>query len=84
VYLDDQTGQPRWALVGTGLFGTRQSFAPVRGCRLDGELVVVPVSKEQVKHARNIDPDADISENEQDTLRHHYTGYLGTIEETSG
>ena len=63
VYLDDQTRQPEWILVETGLFGTRQSFAPIRGSRLDGEqLVVLAVSKDQVKDAPNIDPDARISE----------------------
>jgi hypothetical protein len=50
VYSDDQTGQPEWILVETGLFGTRQSFAPVRGSRFDGDqLVVLAVSKDQVK-----------------------------------
>jgi hypothetical protein len=29
IYLDDQTGQPEWALVNTGLFGTRSSFVPL-------------------------------------------------------
>ena len=51
VYLDDQTGQPLWVLVETGLFGTRQSFAPIHGSRVDGELVVLAVSKDQVKDA---------------------------------
>ena len=41
VYSDDQTGQPEWILVETGLFGTRQSFAPVRGSRFDGDQLVV-------------------------------------------
>jgi PRC-barrel domain len=84
VYLDDQTGQPRWLLVETGLFGTRQSFAPVHGSRFDGELVVLAVSKDQVKDAPNIDRDAHLSEGEQDSLRQYYRGYLGTAEETSG
>jgi hypothetical protein len=83
VYLDDQTGQPRWVLVETGLFGTRQSLAPIHGSRLDGELVVLAVSKDQVKDAPNIDPDAKISESEQDALRQYYSGYLGTAEGTS-
>src|SRR4029078_4222043 len=57
VYLDDQTRQPEWILLENGLFGTRQSFAPIRGSRLDGEqLVVLAVSKDQVKDAPNIDP----------------------------
>src|SRR5437764_9460035 len=84
VYLDDQTGQPQWVLVETGLFGTRQSFAPIHGSRLDGELVVLAVSKDQIKGAPNIDPDADISESEQEALRQYYSGYLGTAGETSG
>jgi hypothetical protein len=81
VYDDDQTGQPRWILVETGLFGTRQSFAPVHGSRFDGEqLVVLAVSKDQVKDAPNIDSDAHVSESEQDVLRQYYSGYLGTAE----
>ena len=84
VYNDDQTGQPLWVLVETGLFGTRQSFAPIHGSRLDGELVVLAVSKDQVKDAPNIDSDAHLSESEQDALRQYYSGYLGTAGETSG
>src|SRR5947207_15713503 len=78
VYHDDQTGQPQWVLVETGLFGTRQSFAPTHGSRFDGELVVLAVTKDQVKDAPNIDSDAHLSESEQDALRQYYSGYLGT------
>ena len=84
VYLDDQTGQPLWVLVETGLFGTRQSFAPIHGARLDGERVVLAVSKDQIKDAPNIDQDSHISESEEDALRQYYSGYLGTAQETSG
>jgi hypothetical protein len=80
VYLDDQTGQPQWVLVETGLFGTKDSFAPVHGSRFDEELVVLAVSKDQVKDAPNIDRDAHISDSEQDALRQYYSGYLGTAE----
>lgn len=82
VYLDDQTGQPLWALVETGLFGTRQSVAPIHGSRLDGEVVVLAVSKDQVKDAPNIDKDTLLSDSEQDILRQYYSGYLGTGSET--
>jgi hypothetical protein len=81
VYLDDHSGQPLWLLVETGLFGTRQSFAPVHGARLDGEVVVIAVSKDQVKDAPNIDKDGHISESEEEALRQHYSGYLGTAGE---
>jgi uncharacterized protein YrrD len=80
VYLDDKTGRPLWVLVETGLFGTRQSFAPIHGSRFDGELVVLAVSKDQVKDAPNIDTDAHISESEEEALREYYSGYLGGAE----
>ena len=74
VYQDDQTRQPMWVLVETGLFGARQSLAPIRGSRLDGEqLVVLAVSKDQVKDAPNIEPDAHISDSKNDALRQYYS-----------
>ena len=30
VYQDDQTGQPAWLTVHTGLFGMNESFVPLR------------------------------------------------------
>jgi uncharacterized protein YrrD len=84
VYLDDQTGQPVWALVETGLFGTRSSFAPIHGSRLDGELVVLAVSKDQVTQAPSVDRDAHLDDSEQDALRQYYRGYLGPAGETGG
>ena len=74
VYLDDQTGQPQWVLVETGLLGTQKSFVPIHGSRFDGELVVLAVSKDQVKDAPDIDEDAHISESDKDALRQHYRG----------
>jgi hypothetical protein len=63
VYRDEQTGQPLWVLVETGLLGTRQSFAPIHGSRLDGEqLAMLAVSEDQVKNAPDINADAHISQ----------------------
>jgi hypothetical protein len=39
---------------GDGLFGTQQNFAPIHGSRFDSELVVLAVSKDQVKDAPNL------------------------------
>ncbi len=42
LYADDDTGEPTWVTVKTGLFGTSQSFVPVEGARSeDGNLVVL-------------------------------------------
>lgn len=45
---------------------------------------MLAVSKDQVKDAPNIDQDAHLSESEEDALRQHYSGYLGTAEQTGG
>jgi uncharacterized protein YrrD len=77
VYFDDQTGQALWLLVETGLFGARQSFAPVHGSQIEGERVLLAVSKDQVKDAPNIDSDAHVDDSDQDALRQYYSGSLG-------
>jgi uncharacterized protein (TIGR02271 family) len=62
VYLDERTGQPVWATVSTGLFGTRQSFAPIYGSRFDGDQVVLAASRDQVSDAPNIDADGPVTD----------------------
>jgi uncharacterized protein (TIGR02271 family) len=76
VYLDDQTGDPLWVTVATGLFGSRQSFAPISGSRFDGENVRLAVSKDTIRDAPNVDDDEHISSSEQDALYEYY-GYAG-------
>src|SRR5438270_8893728 len=72
LYCDKQGGQPEWALVNTGLFGTKKTFVPIRGASPAGEDVKVPVSKEQVKNAPRIDADQELSESEERQLFDHY------------
>ena len=75
IYLDDATGQPEWVTVSTGLFGTKESFAPLQGSRLDGENVQLAVSKDLVKDAPNIDSDGHLEDSENDALYAHYADY---------
>jgi len=72
VYADQQGGQPEWALVNTGLFGTKKTFVPIRGANPNGEDLSVPVSKQQVKDAPRIDADQELSEDEERRLFEHY------------
>jgi uncharacterized protein (TIGR02271 family) len=72
IYLDDQTGQPEWALVNTGLFGTRASFVPIAQATAHGDQVQVPFEKQLVKDAPNLDPDGHLSETEEQELWRHY------------
>jgi uncharacterized protein (TIGR02271 family) len=72
VYADQQGGQPEWALVNTGLFGTKKTFVPITGANPNGEDLTVPVSKQQVKDAPRIDADQELSEDEERRLFEHY------------
>jgi uncharacterized protein (TIGR02271 family) len=78
VYLDDDSGQPTWITVSTGLFGTRDSFAPLYGAGLDDEDVILAVSKDQVKDAPNVEDDEHVDDAEQQELDDYYAGLLGT------
>ena len=72
IYLDDRTGEPEWALVNTGLFGTRSSFVPLAQATEADSHVRVPYEKQLVKDAPRIDPDRHLSEAEERHLWRHY------------
>ena len=72
IYVDDQTGEPEWALVNTGFFGTRSSFVPIAQATARGDQVQVPYDKQRVKDAPNMDPDGHLSEQEEQALWRHY------------
>jgi uncharacterized protein (TIGR02271 family) len=72
-YVDDQTGEPEWITVNTGLFGTNESFVPLRNAELTGDGLTVPYSKDQVKDAPKVDPDdGHLDESEEQRLFSHY------------
>jgi hypothetical protein len=73
ILLDRQTGEPAWAAVKTGLFGLKHTLVPIRGADVTGEKEVrVPLQKEQVKDAPRIDPDGELSPDEERKLWEHY------------
>jgi uncharacterized protein (TIGR02271 family) len=85
IYEDKQTGQPEWALVNTGLFGTKKTFVPLRGASPVGEDVRVPVEKAHVKDAPGIDADGELSDTEERELFSHYDlGYETDVDASSG
>jgi len=78
VYLDDQTGQPDWITVNTGLFGTKENFAPLAGASFTGDDVVLPFGKDVVKDAPNVNDSSHLDEDEQASLYSYYQQYMGT------
>jgi uncharacterized protein (TIGR02271 family) len=72
VYLDNESGQPEWVTVRTGLFGTKESFIPLAEARWTGDHLEVPYEKSRVKDAPQVDADADIEPDEEERLYAYY------------
>jgi len=72
VYTNDQSGQPEWLTVSTGLFGTKETFIPLADADLSGDRVTVPFTKAEVKDAPNVDADGHLSPEEEQQLYSYY------------
>jgi uncharacterized protein (TIGR02271 family) len=83
VYVDDQSGQPLWVTISTGLFGSKESFAPLYGSSVSENGLQLAVTKDMVKDAPGVDPDGHISDEENDALYRYYDGYLGDAAQTT-
>jgi len=70
----DESGQPVWASVKTGLFGMNESLVPLHEAQLTGDRLQVPYEKAQVKDAPNVDvePDEPLDEKQVQQLYQHY------------
>jgi uncharacterized protein (TIGR02271 family) len=85
VFLDDQTGEPAWVTVKTGMFGGAESFVPLAQSRIAGDDIVVPYDKAMVKDAPRVqDSDGHLSVEEEADLYRYYgiEGYAdqGTVQ----
>ena len=80
VYLNDQTGQPDWITVNTGLFGMKENFAPLAGSSFNGDDLVLPFDKDVVKDSPDIADASHLDADEQQSLYAYYQQYLGAGE----
>jgi hypothetical protein len=72
MYLDADSGEPEWALVHTGLFGSKRNFVPLAGAtEADGQLRV-PLEKGTVKDAPGVEPNGQLTKDEEAELYRHY------------
>jgi len=72
IYADDDSGQPAWLAVHTGMFGRHVSFVPLHGWQAQGGDVMVPYDKHLVKDAPRAEADSHLSEEEEDRLYEYY------------
>ncbi len=72
IYLDDETGQPEWATVASGLFTAKTAFVPLAQAQDMGDSVQVPYDKQQVTDAPTVQADGSLSQDEEAELYRHY------------
>ena len=72
IYYDNDTDKPEWAAVKSGLFGTHVTLVPLSSGSWDGSTLTVPFDKAALSSAPHHDPDASISETEEEELYRHY------------
>jgi len=82
LYADRESGEPTFATVQSGLFGSKTHFVPLQQADLRGDEVVVPYDEEQVKAAPSIAEDADLSPEEEERLYQHYGVSSGVAAQT--
>ncbi|MEJ7705541.1 MAG: PRC and DUF2382 domain-containing protein [Geodermatophilaceae bacterium] len=72
VFLDDTTGAPSWVSVSTGMFGGKDTLAPLDDASFDGDRLNLNVDKAQVKDAPKMDVDSHLSVEEEQELYRYY------------
>jgi uncharacterized protein (TIGR02271 family) len=72
IYIDDETGQPEWATVTSGLFSAKAAFVPLAQAQDIGDSVQVPYDKQQVKNAPAMQADGSLSQDVEAELYRHY------------
>ncbi len=83
VYLDDETNEPAWITVNTGLFGTSESFVPVDNASFSGDRLTIAYDKDKVKDAPQVAADGHLSQEDEQALYEHYGMSYGTGTETT-
>jgi uncharacterized protein (TIGR02271 family) len=73
VYLDDQTNQPTFVTVKTGLFGTKETFVPVSKATTSGDGLQVPFDKAFIKDAPTVEADGSLSPEEERRIYEYYS-----------
>ncbi|TFB84425.1 hypothetical protein E3O44_15175 [Cryobacterium algoricola] len=75
VFLSEDSGQPAFVTVRTGLFGMLESFVPLYGATIDGPRVVVAFDRDRIRNGPRIESDrGSITADEENELY----GYYGT------
>jgi hypothetical protein len=73
VYVDVETDEPQFATVKEGIIGRHLTFVPLGGLQVGPDNLQVPVTKNQVRSAPDIEIHGDeLSQADESTLYHHF------------
>ena len=72
VYRDDQTQEPTWVTVHTGMFGHQESFVPLVGAEVTEQDLRVPFSKKMIKDSPRFETGGHLSPEQEAQLYEHY------------
>jgi len=84
VFVDDQSGEPEFATVQTGLFGRKETFVPLQSAELGNGELTVPYGVQQVKDAPNIEVDGGHLSQEEENALYRYYGINADTSTMSG
>jgi uncharacterized protein (TIGR02271 family) len=79
IYVDPTSGQPNWATVKTGLFGTSESFVPLEQADEANGDIRVPYTKDVVKDAPRVDADQSLEPGDESSLYSYYHSGDGSV-----
>jgi uncharacterized protein (TIGR02271 family) len=71
IYLDQETDQPEWVLVKTGMIGG-SSLVPLAGASLEADTIRVPYEAQKVKDSPDVLADGELSQEEEAELYRYY------------
>jgi uncharacterized protein DUF2382/PRC-barrel domain protein len=80
LYLDEDE-RPRWGSVKTGLFGLRETLVPLDSAAPEDDALRLPFDREHVYAAPNVDPDVQLTPDEEAVLYDHYRVEAGEAAE---
>ncbi len=85
VYVDVENDEPQFGTIKEGFIGRHLTFVPLGGITVGPDELRVPVSKEQVKSAPNIELQGEeLSQADESALYHHFELNYAPPETESG
>jgi hypothetical protein len=73
VYVDVENDEPQFGTVKEGFIGRHLTFVPLGGIKVGPDALQVPVTREQIKAAPNIEQHGEeLSQAGESALYHHY------------